>query len=53
MPKWKEGATKFTVSVNRVGKDVKMTLPKPLDQFLNIPDTVTFTIEKSGKVSIS
>ncbi len=53
MPKWKKGAKEFAVSVNRVGKDVKMTLPKPIDQFLDEPDKIVFRIEKNGKVRIS
>jgi len=53
MPKWKDGAAEFTVRVNRVGKDVKITLPKPIDQLLKKPDRVTFRIVEDGGVTVS
>jgi len=45
MPKWSKRATKFTVKVvyDKLGR-AKITVPAPLIQGYDRPDTVTFTM---------
>ena len=52
MPKWKEGATEFTVSLgkNKI-KGYWVTVPKPIVNLLGEPDKVTFEV-KGKKVEV-
>ena len=50
MPKWKKGATEFTVSVNH--NDVRgyqSSIPKPIMEVLGEPESITFVIKGSKK----
>jgi hypothetical protein len=53
MPKWKEGATEFTVSLgeNKV-KGYWVTVPKPIVEHLGIPEKITFLIKPKGKIEV-
>ncbi|MGH2638517.1 MAG: hypothetical protein ACRDF4_04445 [Rhabdochlamydiaceae bacterium] len=53
MPKWKEGATEFTVGVNfNEKRGYACAIPKPIIETLGKPDRVTFSIKGRGKVEI-
>ncbi len=46
MPKWKKGATEFTVGVSYGGdKGVQTRLPKPVAAALGDPDVITFVLK--------
>lgn len=46
MPKWKKDAKEFTVNVIYSGKKGQFaSIPKPLIEFFNKPDKITFVIE--------
>jgi len=48
MPKWKEGATVFTVRVNsHESRGYQCNIPKPVMQLLGEPEMVKFVV--SGK----
>lgn len=53
MPKWKEGATEFTVSLgeNKV-KGYWVTVPKPIVELLGTPKRVTFLVKAKGKIEV-
>ena len=52
MPKWKEGATEFTVSVGySENRGYACTIPKPVIDALGEPDRITFII-KGKRVEI-
>lgn len=45
MPKWKKGATEFTVGVSYSdAKGVQTRLPRPIAELLGNPDSITFVI---------
>ena len=53
MPKWKKGATEFTVSVNHHDtRGYQSSIPKPIIETLGEPSTITFVI-KGSKVEIT
>ena len=48
MPKWKEGETDFTVSVNRDNRDSYVCrLPKPLVKKMGLDGRIRFRVLKS------
>jgi len=53
MPKWKEGATEFTVSLgeNKV-KGYWVTVPKPIVELLGTPEKITFMVKSKGKIEV-
>jgi hypothetical protein len=52
MPKWKEGAKEFTVSVTyHEVRGYQTVMPKPVAEHLGRPERVTFEI-KRGKVEV-
>ena len=53
MPKWKEGATEFTVSLgeNKV-KGYWETVPKPIVELLGTPEKITFMVKSKGKIEV-
>jgi len=52
MPKWKEGAKEFTVSVSyHETRGTLTTIPKPVVDHLARPERITFIIRK-GKVEV-
>jgi len=52
MPKWKEGAKEFTVSVTfHEVRGYAATIPKPVMAHLDHPNRLTFEI-KRGKVEV-
>ena len=53
MPKWKEGATEFTVGVGySENRGYACTIPKPVIEVLGDPEKITFVI-KGKKVEIN
>jgi hypothetical protein len=53
MPKWKEGATEFTVSVNsHPTRGTQVNIPKPVMEALGEPEKITFSIKAKGKVEV-
>ena len=53
LPKWKKGATHFTVGVNRNGKrGYQSTVPMPIMELLGNPDKITFVIKPKNRVEI-
>ncbi|BDQ31545.1 hypothetical protein NZNM25_05420 [Nitrosopumilus zosterae] len=49
MPKWKEDAKEFTVSVNyNENRGYQSSIPKPIMDLLGDPEKVTFVID--GKI---
>lgn len=52
MPKWKKGATEFTVAVNyNEVRGYQTSIPKPIAEVLGEPESITFII-KGGKKKI-
>ena len=52
MPKWKKGATEFTVSVNyHPTRGIACFIPKPVVELLGNPKSITFVV-KGKKVEI-
>jgi hypothetical protein len=52
MPKWKKGATEFTVSVNHnTTRGYQSSIPKPVMEVLGDPPAITFIV-KGKKVEI-
>ena len=52
MPKWKEGATEFTVEVGySENRGYACTIPKPVIEVLGEPERITFII-KGKRVEI-
>ena len=52
MPKWKEGATEFTVGVGySENRGYACTIPRPIIEALGEPDRITFMI-KGERVEI-
>jgi hypothetical protein len=52
MPKWKEGAKEFTVSVNfHEVRGFQTVIPRPVAEHLGRPERITFTLRKA-KVEI-
>ena len=52
MPKWKETATEFTVSVNyNEHRGYASAIPRPIIEFLGKPEKITYTI-KGKKVEV-
>ena len=52
MPKWKEGATEFTVSVEyHKVKGYSCTIPKPIVELLGEPKKLTFEV-KGKKIEV-
>lgn len=46
MPKWKEGATEFTVGVNfNEKRGYACSIPKPIIEALGEPKKITFTLK--------
>ncbi|MGI0090425.1 MAG: hypothetical protein ACREBS_01825 [Nitrososphaerales archaeon] len=53
MPKWKDNATEFTVSVNsHPTRGYQCVIPKPVIEELGEPDKITFSIKGKGKVEV-
>lgn len=53
MPKWKEGATEFTVGVNfHAKRGYASSIPKPVIDVLGNPKKITFSVKGKGKVEI-
>ncbi len=53
MPKWKEGATEFTVGVNfNEKRGYACAIPKPVIEALGEPKKLTFMLRGKGKVEI-
>ena len=49
MPKWKEDAKEFTVSVNyNETRGYQSSIPKPIMDLLGDPEKITFTISGSN-----
>jgi len=49
LPKWKENAKEFTVSVNyNENRGFQSSIPKPIMEILGDPEKVTFVID--GKI---
>ncbi len=47
MPKWKKGATEFTVSVNyHPTRGIACFIPKPIIEFLDHPKRIKFVIKR-------
>jgi len=45
VPRWKQDATKFTVSVNYVeGRGASTSIPKPIFEWLGKPESITFIL---------
>ena len=52
MPKYKENATEFSVSVNyHEHRGYAATIPRPIIEFLGNPEKITYTI-KGKKVEV-
>ncbi|MGI0069216.1 MAG: hypothetical protein ACREAN_03060 [Nitrosopumilaceae archaeon] len=52
MPKYKEGATEFTASVNyNEHRGYAATIPRPVIEFLGKPEKITYSI-KGKKVEV-
>jgi hypothetical protein len=50
MPKWKKGATEFTVSVNHNEvRGYQTSIPKPIMELLGEPGSITFIIKGDKK----
>ena len=48
MPKWKRGATEYTVGVNICGnRGYQSTIPMPLTDMLGRPERITFHVRGS------
>ncbi len=46
MPKWKKGATEFTVGVNyHPTRGAACSIPKPIVELLEKPRSITFTVK--------
>lgn len=53
MPRWKEGTSEFTVTVNKhEHRGYQVNIPKPIMEVLGEPDKITFEITKGKKVEI-
>lgn len=52
MPKWKKGATEFTVGVNyREDRGYQTSIPKPVAEVLGKPTAITYKV-KGSKVEV-
>lgn len=52
MPKWKKGATEFTVGVNfSEGRGYQTTIPKPVAEILGRPEAVSYVL-KGKKIEL-
>ena len=50
MPKWKKGATEFTVKINHNDiRGYQTSIPKPIIELLGEPTSITFIIKGSRK----
>ncbi len=48
MPKWKEGAKEFTVSVNfHEVRGYQVVIPRPVAEHLGRPERITYVLRKS------
>lgn len=52
MTRWKEDTTEFTVSVMHSKHRNLITIPKPVLEFLNNPESVTYKLH-NGEIIIS
>lgn len=53
MPKWKKGATEFTVSVNHnETRGYQSSIPKPVMDALENPERITFRVKGKKRVEV-